>query len=482
MPKLQQAMRVTSKRRFIDRVRVLTVGGDGGTGCVSTFSDTRVEHGPPDGGNGGKGGDVVLVASHNQSDLNLHKRNFRAGRGNNGLGADQHGKIGKVLELTVPCGTAVHRLGSVNMSQTSCMEPPDAPQTLIGELLLHGDRLTVAQGGSGGRGNGSFRPGLHQHSRVAEAGGAGEAATLLLSLKLIADVGLVGFPNAGKSSLLRALSNALPKVASYPFTTLHPHLGRVRASAHEEFTVADIPGLVDGAHANRGLGHSFLRHIERTSLLCYVLDLASEQPPVEQLLSLRRELALYQPGLQQQPCILVANKADTEGAASALRNLRTTVARMRARGDFPGLIGGSGPLTIDGDYGSGGGGGGGDGGGGGGGDGDDGSEGNEGEGGGGGSSAVTAVSALHAGNLPVLVRRMSSGLNLARRVASKRAEREKSEAARRVVEAEDMEWLRKEARLNEKAIESEEKKLRLHLRRVKRRRDRGEEAQAAAVD
>ena len=306
-----------SGRRFIDRVRVLVAGGDGGAGCASTFRDTKVQRGGPDGGSGGAGGAVVLRASHNASDLHMPKKNFRAEAGGRGMGSQMHGATGQTLELLVPCGTTVHRLGEPSTSRTSQMEPAGSARTLVVELLADGERATVAQGGAGGRGNAAFRPGLQQHTRIAEDGGAGEVVTLLLSLKLIADVGLVGFPNAGKSSLLRALSNATPKVAAYPFTTLHPHLGRVLAADHRlaepraaaaaaaagagaegEFTIADIPGLVDGAHADRGLGHSFLRHVERTSLLCYVLDVGgeAEAPPFEQLVSLRRELRRYTRG------------------------------------------------------------------------------------------------------------------------------------------------------------------------------------------
>ncbi len=438
----------SSRRRFRDRVRILVAGGDGGAGCASIFRDANVEFGGPDGGSGGRGGDVVLRASHNSSDLHMDKRNFKAASGTNGMGSQMHGARGDALELQVPCGTLVERLGSPSASRTSRMEPPDAPRTTVAELLRDGESVVVAHGGRGGRGNAAFRPGLQQHSRIAEEGGAGEAVTLLLSLKLIADVGLVGFPNAGKSSLLRALSNATPKVAPYPFTTLHPHLGRVRTSAHEELTLADIPGLVEGAHANRGLGHNFLRHVERTSLLCYVLDLASEQPPLEQLTMLRRELELYQPGLAQQPCLLVANKADVEGAPAKLRALRSAVARLRAQGELAGLIGGDvGARESEG----------------------------EGEGSGPGSvpaaawavalergreaagaadspaaapigqairpkdgwdvlrgSAVTAVSATQAGNLHTLVWRMQAALGVARRITQQREEAaERQRAAER---------------------------------------------------
>ena len=337
---------VVGARRFFDRVRVLAMGGKGGDGCISFFRDNRTERGPPDGGSGGAGGSVILRSSHNVSDLHMSKRNLSAESGGSGHGDGMTGRSGKDFVVDVPCGTVISRAGMIRYNRHSRMEPREAEITFVTELLKDGDTAVVAEGGTGGRGNAAFRGGRLQHQRMAENGLEGQSVTLQLSLKLIADVGLVGFPNAGKSSLLAALSNARPKVANYEFTTLHPHLGSVTASPIRSFTMADIPGLISGAHANRGLGHHFLRHIERTSLLCYVIDLGSAHPPLEQLLALRTELDLYQPGLSQRPCVIVANKGDADGAAQRLRELRAAVYELKTQhGHFstivPPLPGGS---------------------------------------------------------------------------------------------------------------------------------------------
>ena len=324
-------------------------------------------------------------------DLHLGTRNFRAEHGTAGGNAQRHGRNGQPLLLRVPCGTAVHRLGAPTSTQTSRMEPMRSQRELLAELLADGDEVEVAHGGRGGRGNMSLKSGDMQGMAISENGGSGEVSTLLLSLKLIADVGLVGLPNAGKSSLLGAITRATPEVADYPFTTLTPQLGTATVEA-EQVRVADIPGLIEGAHANRGLGHSFLRHVERTAVLCYVLDLspAATLAPHEQLRTLRRELELYQPGMpsaRSRRAVIAANKADVNGATERLAELRAHVSEMVALGELPELM----PAEQ-------------------------------------GGSHVTAVSARHQKDLPRLLRRLLAAVDAAKRSAERELERE---AARR---------------------------------------------------
>ncbi len=339
--------------RFVDRARLFARAGDGGRGCASFFRDTRVNAGPPDGGNGGRGGDVTIRACSSVHDLRFSSHEAVAGAGAHGSSDNQVGRRGDCVEVRVPCGTTVHRLGPVSFARSARMlAEGEAESTLIADLVTDGSSCVVARGGPAGRGNVSLRSGRLQSARMSEEGGAGETATLLLSLKLVADVGLVGFPNAGKSSLLSAISRAEPAVAAYEFTTLHPVLGVVDGGAdHAPFTVADLPGLIEGAHADRGLGHEFLRHVERTSLLCFVLDLGAAQHPVDQFDALRTELELYLPGLSLRPSIIAANKADIAngadggagaedadgGVAARLRALRAHVAAKHTAGELPGL-------------------------------------------------------------------------------------------------------------------------------------------------
>ena len=274
---------------FVDRVKISVKGGRGGNGCVSFHREKFVPRGGPDGGNGGNGGSVVLKADANeQSLIDLsYNRHYDAPNGPNGKGKNMYGKNADNVVVKVPVGTVVF---------------DEETGEFLGDLETAGMELVVAQGGRGGKGNAAFATSGNRAPRVCEEGTEGEEKLLLLELKTIADVGLVGYPNAGKSTLLRALSAARPKVAPYPFTTLHPMVGVVEYEDFSRLTVADIPGLIDGAHRNVGLGHHFLRHIERTHLLVYVLDMAGVdgRTPWDDFRHLQNELELYMKGLALQ--------------------------------------------------------------------------------------------------------------------------------------------------------------------------------------
>ncbi len=281
---------------FFDEAKIYVKGGDGGTGIVSFRREKYVPHGGPDGGDGGKGGDVIFLADDGQSTLQLfrYRKHFKAENGKSGEGARRRGANGENLVVKVPVGTIVREAET---------------KRLIADLSYSGQELIVAQGGTGGLGNIHFSTSTRQAPRIAQRGKAGEEFWLHLELKLIADVGLVGYPNAGKSTLLSRISNAKPKVADYPFTTLVPNLGVVE-NYGETFVVADIPGLIDGAHSGAGLGHNFLKHIERTRLLVHLVDI-SQEDPFAAYRQINRELELYSPELATKPQIVVANKIDT---------------------------------------------------------------------------------------------------------------------------------------------------------------------------
>jgi GTP-binding protein len=280
---------------FYDRARIEVLAGRGGDGGLSFRREKFVPKGGPDGGDGGRGGDVVIVADAGLRDLTAFRSRtrFRAKRGGNGMGSRKHGADGASVELAVPVGTQV----------TDRAEGP------LADLSTPGARLVVARGGGGGRGNAHFATPTRQTPRFAEVGMPGQARELELQLKLMADAALAGFPNAGKSSLLRRISNAKPKVAAYPFTTLAPVLGTVEAPDGRQLTVADVPGLIEGASAGVGLGHEFLAHLERARLLLHVID-ASEGDLVERFHAIDRELALYGAGLDERPQAIVLNKSD----------------------------------------------------------------------------------------------------------------------------------------------------------------------------
>lgn len=309
------------KRQFVDHIRVFVRAGDGGNGVVHFRREKYVPKGGPDGGDGGNGGDVVLRAAmdtDNLTDLFFRPR-LIAANGEHGAGRQKKGRAGRDLVVKVPPGTIVFRLEDKDQK----------PDTLTGELEVvadlakEGEVCVIAKSGIGGKGNVHFKSPTNQAPQEFTAGTAGESGYFFLELRKIADAGLVGFPNAGKSTLLGALSAAKPKVANYPFTTLQPSVGVVDFSGFSRATVADIPGLIEGAHDNVGLGHDFLRHIMRCRLLLFVLDIAGteERDPIEDLQTLRKEIKLYNDELAARPWLVVANKIDVEGANDRVRQI-----------------------------------------------------------------------------------------------------------------------------------------------------------------
>jgi GTP-binding protein len=282
---------------FHDRARIHVQGGRGGDGSLSFRREKYVPKGGPDGGDGGDGGDVVLVADPNLRDLSFLARSphFKASRGRHGEGANKTGSSGEDVDLRVPVGTQVF----------------DEADRLVADLAHPGARVVVARGGRGGVGNRRFATPTEQAPRIAEVGQAGEEGTFDLRLKLLADAALLGFPNAGKSSLLRRISNAKPKVAEYPFTTLAPVLGTVDAPDGRQLTVADVPGLVEGASEGVGLGDEFLAHLERARLFLHVIDVTEDVE--ERFRAIDRELAAYGAGLAERPQLVVLNKTDLVG-------------------------------------------------------------------------------------------------------------------------------------------------------------------------
>jgi GTPase len=289
---------------FVDEVDVHVAAGSGGRGCLAFRREKFVPRGGPSGGDGGQGGSVVVVASPHVNTLINYRFHpeFHAKRGGHGEGSNCTGQSGGDLELAVPIGTLVYEK----------MHDSSEPLRLLADLAREGDRVVVARGGRGGRGNAAFASSTNRAPRRVEPGEPGEEKDLRLELRLLADVGLVGFPNAGKSTLISRISAARPKIAAYPFTTLTPNLGVVRLSDDRSFVVADVPGLIEGAHRGLGLGHQFLRHLERTKVLVHVVDVsdASGRDAVEDLETVRRELQLFDPALAAKPQVVAANKID----------------------------------------------------------------------------------------------------------------------------------------------------------------------------
>ncbi|MDG2524963.1 GTPase ObgE [Stenotrophomonas sp. HITSZ_GD] len=289
--------------KLVDEAEIQVIAGNGGNGCVGFRREKFIPLGGPDGGDGGNGGSVWLQADENLNTLVdfRHERIFKAQRGENGMGRQMYGKAGEDRVITVPVGTVVMNVDT---------------DEVIGDMTRHGDRLLVAKGGKGGLGNMHFKSSTNRAPRQALPGEEGEQRLLKLELKLLADVGLLGFPNAGKSTFIRAVSAATPKVADYPFTTLYPNLGVVSVEAHRSFVIADIPGLIEGAADGAGLGAQFLRHLQRTRLLLHLVDVSPMEggvegvSPAEQVRLLERELERHDPELLAKPRWLVLNKAD----------------------------------------------------------------------------------------------------------------------------------------------------------------------------
>ncbi len=307
---------------FVDRIRVLAQAGNGGRGCVSFRREKFVPKGGPDGGDGGRGGDVVLRADRHVDNLTglFYEPIIKAKTGGHGQGKKMHGRSAPAKIVKVPVGTIVRR--TPEEGETKEDRQFESSEPLV-DLTEDGQQFVLCQGGKGGKGNVHFKSSRNRAPREYTDGEEGEQGHFLFELRTIADAGLVGYPNAGKSTLLRKISAARPKVAPYPFTTLHPHIGVIEFSGYRRATIADIPGLIEGAHRGVGLGHDFLRHITRCRLLIFVLDAAGSENrnPIADLQNLRREIDLYDPNLSQRPWFVLANKMDLPGAEENLQAL-----------------------------------------------------------------------------------------------------------------------------------------------------------------
>jgi len=358
---------------FIDEIKIYARAGHGGKGCVAFRRERYRPKGGPDGGNGGRGGDVILVADHDLNNLiaQYYQPKLIAPDGKAGMGKGMDGHAGKDLIIKVPCGTLVWREipssegSGVGWSQTpggdrrllrttanrrpllrnaqgttaleidlSAERTGEFPETstkrkgeLIADLTEHSQQFVLRKGGRGGLGNRNFATAVRQTPRFAQPGEPGEEGEFLLELRILADVGLVGYPNAGKSTLLKAISRARPKIAPYPFTTVHPQIGIVEYADFHRLTVCDVPGLIEGAHRNVGLGHAFLRHIQRCEILVLLLDMAAtdNRPPWDDHDHLLKELELYDPALLDKPRLVVGNKMDEQAAQGNLKEFKRKI-------------------------------------------------------------------------------------------------------------------------------------------------------------
>ena len=306
---------------FVDEADIHIKAGDGGRGALSFRREKFVPRGGPDGGDGGSGGSVYLVADPHRNTL-VHFRfnpEFAAQRGGHGQGSNRHGRNGRDLDVPVPVGTTIHSA-----------DPDTGEPVQIADLTEVGQRVLIAKGGRGGLGNAHFATSTNRAPRKVQPGEPGDERSLRLTLKLLADVGLVGYPNAGKSTLISRISAAKPKIANYPFTTLTPHLGVVSLSDDRSFVVADVPGLIEGAHEGHGLGHQFLRHIERTKVVAHLVDVSSEsgRDPVADFDTIRRELEMYDPSMLRKPQVVVATKLDAVDDAERVKRLQRRAKKL----------------------------------------------------------------------------------------------------------------------------------------------------------
>ena len=322
---------------FVDRVKVFAQAGKGGRGCVSFRREKFVPKGGPDGGDGGRGGDVILRADRHVDNLaNLfYEPIVKAKSGGHGMGKKMAGRAGAEKIVKVPVGTVVwsadeSKHGTSNLQSSTPKSDQSVIEPLV-DLVRDRQEFVLCRGGAGGKGNVHFKSSRNRAPRQYTEGEEGEQGHFLFELRTIADAGLVGYPNAGKSTLLRKISAARPKVAAYPFTTLHPIVGVMELPGYRRAAIADIPGLIEGAHRGLGLGHEFLRHITRCRILIFVVDLAGSEGrnPIEDLQNLRREIGLHDPALSSRPWLVVANKMDLPGAETNLRALRERFSKIK---------------------------------------------------------------------------------------------------------------------------------------------------------
>ena len=322
---------------FVDRVKVFAQAGKGGRGCVSFRREKFVPKGGPDGVDGGRGGDVILRADRHVDNLaNLfYEPIVKAKSGGHGMGKKMAGRAGAEKIVKVPVGTVVwsadeSKHGTSNLQSSTPKSDQSAIDPLV-DLVRDRQEFVLCRGGAGGKGNVHFKSSRNRAPRQYTEGEEGEQGHFLFELRTIADAGLVGYPNAGKSTLLRKISAARPKVAAYPFTTLHPIVGVMELPGYRRAAIADIPGLIEGAHRGLGLGHEFLRHITRCRILIFVVDVAGSEGrnPIEDLQNLRREIGLHDPALSSRPWLVVANKMDLPGAETNLRALRERFSKIK---------------------------------------------------------------------------------------------------------------------------------------------------------